>query len=225
MKKVILTGSEGLIGKSIRNFLEIRNYACICLDLKLGHDLSDEKFVKNFFQRNRADGLINLFALNHHIDAGQDKDTLFDIELESFEQYLKINLTSLFSTCREFARYNKKGSIINFSSTYGVVSPLKNLYSEEEKHIGYSVSKAGVIMLTKHLATHLAPDIRVNTIIPGGVYNNQSKEFIKKYSNFTPMARMMNVEELNGIVEYLLSDSSSYVTGTEFKIEGGWTAW
>ena len=169
--------------------------------------------------------MINLFALNHHIDAGQDKDTLFDIELESFEQYLKINLTSLFSTCREFARYNKKGSIINFSSTYGVVSPLKNLYSEEEKHIGYSVSKAGVIMLTKHLATHLAPDIRVNTIIPGGVYNNQSKEFIKKYSNFTPMARMMNVEELNGIVEYLLSDSSSYVTGTEFKIEGGWTAW
>ena len=80
-------------------------------------------------------------------------------------------------------------------------------------------------MLTKHLATHLSPNIRVNTVIPGGVYNKQSKDFVERYSRLTPMSRMMNVEELNGIVEYLLSDNSTYVTGTELKIEGGWTAW
>ena len=73
------------------------------------------------------------------------------------------------------------------------------MYTNEEKHIGYSVSKSGVIMLTKHLATHLSPNIRVNTVIPGGVYNKQSKDFVEKYSKFTPMSRMMNVEELNGI--------------------------
>jgi NAD(P)-dependent dehydrogenase (short-subunit alcohol dehydrogenase family) len=80
-------------------------------------------------------------------------------------------------------------------------------------------------MLTKHLATHLSPNIRVNTIIPGGVEHNQSPDFKDKYSSYTPMKRMMKVEELNGIVEYLISDSSSYTTGAEFKIDGGWTAW
>ena len=225
MKRIIITGCEGLIGSSIKKYLISKSYDCLGLDLQLGHDLSDEEFVKDYFKNTPCDGLVNLFALNHHIDSGQTKNTLFDVPLSSFEKYLKVNLTSLFSVCREYARNNKKGSIINFSSTYGVVSPIKNMYTNEEKHIGYSVSKSGVIMLTKHLATHLSPNIRVNTVIPGGVYNKQSKDFVEKYSKFTPMSRMMNVEELNGIVEYLLSDNSSYVTGTELKIEGGWTAW
>ena len=225
MKKIIITGCEGLIGSSIKKYLISKNYDCLGLDLQLGHDLSDEEFVKDYFKNNPCDGLVNLFALNHHIDSEQTKNTLFDVSLSSFEKYLKVNLTSLFSVCREYARNNKKGSIINFSSTYGVVSPIKNMYIDEEKHIGYSVSKSGVIMLTKHLATHLSPNIRVNTVIPGGVYNKQSKDFVERYSRLTPMSRMMNVEELNGIVEYLLSDNSTYVTGTELKIEGGWTAW
>ena len=225
MKRIILTGSEGLIGSSVKKYLLEKEYECICVDLKLGHDLTNEKFVKEFFKENLASGLVNLFALNHHIDATHEKNDLFNIELSSFEDYLKINLTSLFSVCREFARNNKKGSIVNFSSTYGVTSPVKSLYEGEEKHIGYSVSKSGVIMLSKHLATHLSPSIRVNTVIPGGVYNKQSQLFVQKYSKLTPMGRMMKAEELNGIVEYLLSDLSSYVTGTEFKIEGGWTSW
>jgi NAD(P)-dependent dehydrogenase (short-subunit alcohol dehydrogenase family) len=225
MKRIVITGCEGLIGSSIKKYLTSKNYDCLGLDIQLGHDLSDEEFVKDYFKNNSCDGLVNLFALNHHIDSNQAKNTLFDVSLSSFEEYLKINLTSLFSVCREYARNNKKGSIINFSSTYGVVSPIKNMYIDEEKHIGYSVSKSGVIMLTKHLATHLSPNIRVNTVIPGGVYNKQSKDFVERYSRLTPMSRMMNVEELNGIVEYLLSDSSTYVTGTELKIEGGWTAW
>ena len=225
MKKIIITGSEGLIGSSVKAFLLEKGYDCLCLDMKLGHDLADENFVRNFFLDNKATGLINLFALNHHIDLDHQKTNLFNIKLESFKQYLDINLTSLFSVCREFARNNSKASIVNFSSTYGVTSPIKSLYHNEEKHIGYSVSKAGVIMLSKHLATHLAPNVRVNTVIPGGVYNSQSEEFIEKYSQLTPMKRMMNVSELNDIVEYLVSDKSSYVTGAEFKIEGGWTAW
>lgn len=225
MKKIILTGSEGLIGSVIKEYLLENKYDCLCLDLSLGHDLTNEQFVKDFFKNNLADGVVNLFALNHHIDSNHSKSNLFDIKLSSFEDYLRVNLTSLFSVCREYARNNKKGSIVNFSSTYGVTSPLKRLYVDEEKHIGYSVSKSGVIMLSKHLATHLSPHIRVNTVIPGGVYNNQSTEFVEKYASLTPIGRMMKPQELNGIVEYLLSDKSSYVTGAEFKIEGGWTAW
>lgn len=225
MKKVIITGNKGLIGRSVTSYLTGCGYDCVGLDYVDGHDLTDEEYVKNFFKENPADGLVNLFALNHHIDSSIDKSSLWTISLDSFRKYMDINLTALFSVCREYARWNVNGSIVNFSSTYGVDSPRKDLYNGEEKHIGYSVSKAGVLMLSKHLATHLAPNIRVNSIIPGGVFNSQSDDFVEKYSKFTPMGRMMNNGELSGMVEFLLSEKSSYVTGAEFKVDGGWTAW
>ena len=93
------------------------------------------------------------------------KNTIFNISLQSFSDFLDTNLTSLFSVCREFARNNKHGSIINFSATTGIVSARPDLYNGAHKHIAYSISKAGVINLTKFLATHLAPNIRVNCII------------------------------------------------------------
>ena len=80
-------------------------------------------------------------------------------------------------------------------------------------------------MLSKHLATHLAPKIRVNTVIPGGVLFEQPDEFVVQYSLRTPLKRMMNPNELFGIVKYLISKESSYTTGTEIKVDGGWTAW
>jgi NAD(P)-dependent dehydrogenase (short-subunit alcohol dehydrogenase family) len=223
--KIIITGSKGLIGSVLTKMLTEHGHTCYELDLSLGHDLSNEEFVIDFFKNNKADALINLFALNHHVDDQGTKQSLFDISLDSFDDYLKTNLTSLFSVCREFARNNNNGSIVNFSSTYGVVSPHSDMYDGSEKHIGYSVSKAGVIMLSKHLATHLAPKIRVNTIIPGGVLHKQPNEFVIKYSSRTPLKRMMNPEELFGIVKYLISEESNYTTGAEIKIDGGWTAW
>ena len=221
--KVIVTGSNGLIGKSICNSLQQDGYEVIKVDLALGHDLTDEEFVKEFFMSNKANALINLFALNHHIEEGNSNSDLFNISLNSFKHYLNTNITALFSVCREFAKHNK-GSIVNFSSTYGVVSPRLDLYNNEQKHIGYSVSKSAVLMLTKHLATHLAPHIRVNTVIPGGVEHTQDNEFKNKYSIHTPLGRMMKINELYGTIEYLISNKSSYVTGTEIKIDGGWTA-
>jgi len=225
MKKIIVTGSEGLIGKEVTSYLKKKGYECVKLDLSLGHNLCDEYFVEDFFKTNKADSLVNLFALNHHIDLNLDKENLFNISLESFRDYMKVNVVALFSVCRAFAKYNKNSSIVNFSSTYGVVSPRKDLYDNEEKHIGYSVSKAAVLMLSKHLSTHLAPKVRVNTIIPGGVFNQQNLSFVEKYKTNTPMNRMMNVSEISGAVEFLISDNSSYITGAEIKIDGGWTAW
>ena len=168
---------------------------------------------------------MNCFALNDHVEEGKKRPTLFDITLKSFSEFLDTNLVSLFSVCREFARNNKSGSIINFSATTGIVSARPDLYNGGHKHVAYSVSKAGVINLTKFLATHLAPNFRVNCVAPGGVEFNQDKEFIKKYSKHTPLNRMMKKNELNGIIEFLCSSQSSYVTGATFVIDGGWTSW
>lgn len=222
--KIIITGSEGLLGKEISRYLSKKN-KIIKLDLLLGHDLTDEEFVKNWFKKNHADALINCFALNDHIDKKRKKSTIFNISLDSFSNFLDVNLTSLFSVCREFARNNKTGSIVNFSATTGIVSARPDLYDGAHKHPGYSISKAGVINLTKFLATHLAPKIRVNCLAPGGVQFNQYKKFIKEYSKLTPMNRMMKKNELNEIVEYLIGKKSSYVTGSTFIVDGGWTVW
>ncbi len=222
--KIIVTGSEGLLGHEICKFLQKKNEV-IHLDLTLGHDLSDEIFVKKWFKKNKGDCLINCFALNDHVERNSKRPTLFDISLDSFSSYMKVNLTSLFSVCREFARNNKSGSIVNFSASTGIVSARPDLYDGGHKHIGYSVSKAGVINLTKFLAVHLAPKIRVNCVAPGGAQNSQDKKFIKKYSDLTPLKRMMRTNELNGVVDFLCSSSSSYVTGSTFVVDGGWTAW
>ena len=222
--KIIVTGSEGLLGKEIVKHLG-KNHDILKLDLLLGHDLTDESFVKKWFQENHATCLVNCFELNDHVEKGMKRPTLFDITLKSFSDFMEVNLVSLFSVCREFARNNEKGSIINFSASTGIVSARPDLYDGGHKHIAYSISKAGVENMTKFLATHLAPTIRVNCVAPGGVEANQDKEFIKKYSKHTPLNRMMKKDELNGIIEFLSSSQSSYVTGATFVIDGGWTAW
>ena len=221
--KVIITGSEGLIGTQLSGFLE-KDHEVIKLDLLLGHDLTDESFVKDWFSKNKADSIANCFALNDHVKEGQKRGTLFDQNLETVADYLKVNLVSLFSVCREFARNNPNGSVVNFAATTGIVSARPDLYDGAHKDIGYSISKAGVINLTKYLATHLAPEIRVNCISPGGIEHDQDELFKEKYSKLTPMRRMMKKNELNDLIEYLCSDKSSYVTGANFIVDGGWTS-
>ena len=222
--KIAITGSEGLLGKEITNYLS-KKHKVFKLDLELGHNLSDEKFVRKWFKKNKVDALVNCFALNDHVEPGEKRGTLFDITLQSFSKFLEINLTTLFSVCREFAKNNKKGAIVNFSATTGIVSARPDIYNGKHKHPAYSISKAGVINLTKFLATHLAPNIRVNCIAPGGVEFDQSENFKKKYAKLTPMKRMLKKNELNEITEYLCTTKSSYVTGSTFVIDGGWTSW
>ncbi len=223
-RKIVITGSEGIIGSELCKYFE-KTDNVKKLDIKLGHDLLNESFVKNWFKNNKSDYLINCFALNDHVSSIKKKSTLYDSTLESFSCYLQTNLIALFSVCREFARNSKIGSIINFSSIYGSVSPNPTLYNKFHKDIGYGVSKAGVLNLTKYLAVHLAPKIRVNSIIPGGIELSQDQKFVKNYSKLVPMNRMMKKTELNGLVDYLCSKNSSYITGSAIAVDGGYMAW
>ena len=222
--KIIITGSEGLLGKEIATYLK-KEHEVVGLDLILGQDLTDENFVKDWFSKNKADCLVNCFAMNDHVEEGKTRGTIFDLTLESFKKFLDINLTSLFSVCREFAINNDNGSIVNFSASTGIVSARPDLYNGGHKHPAYSISKAGVINLTKFLATHLAPKIRVNCIAPGGVEFDQDDKFKQAYAALTPMKRMMEKNELNKLVEFLCTSDSSYMTGSTIVVDGGWTTW
>lgn len=211
---IIVTGSRGLIGRELTHYLAGK-YPVVEADLVLGDDLENPGFVKEFFRDTPADALVNLFALNDHV--GQKVP-------RTLTEYLRVNVIALHTVCHEYIVNNKKGSIVNFTSIYGLRSPRPGLY-DTEKDIGYGVSKAAVIQLSRHLAVHYAPDIRVNCIAPGGVEHLQDERFKSAYTANTPMGRMMRVDELNGMVDYLCSDASSYVTGTVLRVDGGWTAW
>lgn len=223
--RIIVTGAHGVLGKAVVADLREHGHEVIEVDLALGHNLSDEAFVREWFAKNPADHLVNLFALNDHIATGGKRQTLMDIDLAGLRQYLDVNVVALFSVCREFARNNLRGSIVNFSSIYGLVSPVPSMYEGGEKHIGYSASKAAVVQLSRHLAVHLAPKFRVNCIAPGGVANAQPGKFDEVYSQRTPMGRMMRKEEVCGMVRFLVSDDSSYCTAGVYAADGGWTAW
>ena len=100
-----------MIGTEITRYLKSRQHKVIECDMVLGDDLCDEPYVKEWFAKNKADALVNLFAVDDKVNATRVKSTLYDITLESFSEYLNVNLTALFSVCREYARHNEKGVI------------------------------------------------------------------------------------------------------------------
>tara|TARA_A100001015_G_scaffold198810_1_gene221866 strand:+ start:198 stop:884 length:687 start_codon:yes stop_codon:yes gene_type:complete len=224
-KKVIIAGSEGLLGREISNSLS-NEYDIVCLDLKKGNDFTNKKHLVEIFSKNKgAYGLVNLFAINPQ-PTRQSKSPE-DISLDSLRNFMEVNVIALYSICIEFSKVCcDKASIINFGSTYGILSPKHFIYEKDfYKHPGYTISKSAVMGLSAYLSTYFAPRVRVNTIIPGGVENDQSEKFIKNYSKMTPMKRMMKKSEIVSPVKYLLSEESSYVTGSSINIDGGWSSW
>lgn len=227
-RSIIITGSEGLIGRELAGHFQTLGDTVHRVDLALGHDLTDEAQVKKIFSAHAdAAYLVNCFAINDHVEAGGKSIPLADIGLDSIRRFCEVNLVALFSACRAFAAHaHHPRAIVNFSSLYGTRSPKHFLYGVQEKHIGYTISKHGVIGLTRHLATYWAKrQIRVNCLIPGGVEHQQGGPFIRAYAAQVPMGRMMRADELTGLVDLLCSDRSSYMTGSAIAIDGGWTAW
>ena len=163
---------------------------------------------------------------------------------EDWEEYFSVDLTGTLLISQKAIPYMKKnggGSIINISSIYGILSPDQRLYKyfndalpknlkklgvEIEKPIGYSISKSGTLNLTRFLATKFAKDnIRVNTLTLGGVFDNNPSQFVKAYSEKTPLGRMADKKEYSGPLLFLASDMSSYMTGSNLIVDGGWSAW
>lgn len=190
--------------------------------------------VKNF---KRLDILVNSAALDPKFDQsskGKHSSAFEDYSLAAWEAALRVNLTGTFLCSQAGIKVMLEhggGVIINICSTYGLGGPDQRIYQKpgqpaQFKPVDYSVTKAGILGLTKYLATYYGDKkIRVNALTPGGVFNAHDEEFTKAYSARTVLGRMAQPDEMNGALLFLASDASSYMTGANLVIDGGWTAW
>lgn len=163
--------------------------------------------------------------------AGFYSSNVEDYPREAWEKVIETNLTAVHLACQAFGRAMIAaggGRIVNISSTYGLVSPDPRIYgaSGVNSPVAYAAAKAGVVNLTRYLAIHWRDKhIRVNCLVPGGVFDNQSSEFVESYCARTPLGRMASPEDYQGAVLFLLSRASDYMTGSVLCVDGGWTAW
>jgi NAD(P)-dependent dehydrogenase (short-subunit alcohol dehydrogenase family) len=150
--------------------------------------------------------------------------------VDTWRRAIEVNLTAVFHLSQGLAPLLKKsagGSIINIASIYAINGPDYSLYQGTNmgNPAAYAASKGGLLQFTRWLATTLAPHVRVNAILPGGIFRNQPKEFVERYEERTPLGRMANNDDIKGVIAYLASDLSAYVTGEKILVDGGWTIW
>lgn len=252
-KRVLLLGACGVLGRAHAELLLERGASLIIADRPGSPVLDDaaamgipgiemdvgsesamvEGVLRAAKEHGGLDGAIfNAAITGEALAAGGAGFPPFeDYPLDLWQKTIAINLTGAFLFAREIGKVMQSengGSLVNIASVYGVVGPDHRIYEGQpfKSFPAYSASKAGMIGLTRWLATWWAQhDIRVNCVSPGGVFNGHDQRFARAYGNRTPMGRMAERDEIPGILVYLLSDSSRYCTGQNFVIDGGLTAW
>lgn len=224
---------------TIAESLNKDGYAALGTGVDVTDPVSVEDMVAAAINRfGRVDVLVCSAAMDPKFDAdhqdSQGANAFETYPLDAWRQALEVNLTGMFLCAQAAVKpmlAQNHGVIINICSTYGLVGPDQRIYErpgqpQQFKPVFYSVTKAGVLGLTRYLATYYAgKKIRANALTPGGVYNNHDEVFVQNYSYRAVMGRMADQDEMNGALLFLASDASSYMTGANLVVDGGWTAW
>ena len=239
-KIIVITGGNGLIGKEIVK--KIANYGGVCINLDIINktsqdfsniecDITNPDSIDNAIQLilkkyNKIDGLINN-AYPRTEDWGNKFE---DITYSSWQKNVDYQLNSCFYLTQQVIKIMKKqknGSILNMASIYGMLGPDFSVYEKTSMTMpaAYSAIKGGIINFTRYLSSYLGKyNIRSNSISPGGIYNDQNIVFVKNYIKRVPLGRMGLPTDIAPAVIFLMSDSSSYISGQNLAIDGGWTA-
>lgn len=262
-KIIVVTGGMGQLGIQFVKTLHNAGARVVVLDIAIDKSQISEKYnslendpdlmfeycditskesIKNTLAKvidnwGVPHGLINNAVLDSPPNSKADENGPFELyPEESWDKVMEVNTKGVFLLCQKIGGAMAeagRGSIINVSSIYGMVSPNQSLYEYRRqsgddffKPVAYSASKSALLNLTRYLSTYWgSKNVRVNAMILGGVFNNQDREFLDGYESLVPLGRMANEEEYNGAAIFLLSDASSYMTGSNLVLDGGWTAW
>jgi NAD(P)-dependent dehydrogenase (short-subunit alcohol dehydrogenase family) len=251
----VVSGGGGLIGAAALDILAEAGADLVVADFNVERAQTEAaRVAKNSGRRAEARGVditdeAAVIALAEEVTAtfGRPPDILLNLAayrgaseyftaplgeypLAEWEQALRVNLTGTFLMCREFGQRMYAGNggvIVNFSSMYGLVSADPRLYGDSgiNSPPPYAASKSGILNLSRYLAVHWRPKVRVNTLAPGGVEAGQTDEFLQNFEQRCPLGRMSRSDEYQGPLLFFCSDASSYMTGSLLTVDGGWTAW
>ncbi len=250
MKKIILIGGSGILGKYYAKELSIKNQVHVAdVGLKTKKisknrfnyylDIQDEHMVKNFFfnikkKFGEADILINnaAFTTEMAMKSLKNKKNIDYFASEIWDKTLKVNLKGPFLGCKYFIKYHHKKKrdqrVINVGTIYGLFSPHHSIYKKQKffSSISYSSSKAGLVGMTRWLASKYAAEkTSFNMISPAGVYNNHNQKFLKNYTDMIPKRKMAKENQIFSAINFLISKDSDYVVGQNIYVDGGFTAW
>ena len=209
-------------------------------------DVRSENSIRTTADKLKSENLlINTLINNAAIDPKfnnqkslENSSRLENFPLQEWNHQIEVGLTGAFLCSKVFgndmAKYNQKGCIVNIASDLSVIAPDQRIYSSKQynleeqpvKPVTYSVIKSGLIGLTKYLSTYwIGSNIRCNALSPGGIFQGQSEEFLKKVTNLIPMSRMASKSEYRGAIQFLCSDASAYMNGHNLIMDGGRSVW
>jgi NAD(P)-dependent dehydrogenase (short-subunit alcohol dehydrogenase family) len=240
----VVTGGLGQLGSVYVDGLTQRGMRVAVFDVVADDpvDVTSRSSIEAATERVIAEhGVPHLLVNNAAVDSPPDAppEEVGPFETypeESFDRVMDVNVKGTLLCCQvvgaAMAREGR-GSIVNVSSVYGLLSPQQDVYEFRRregqsftKPVAYSVSKSAILNLTRYLATYWAKDgVRVNTLTLAGVANDQPDEFLKAYTARVPLGRMAEAGEALGAVVFLAADASSYMTGANLVVDGGWSAW
>ena len=246
-KNIVITGGSGFLGKQLCDAFLNQGSRVFVLDIKkpksknklifFKTDITREIDLKKFLtflkqKKIKIDVLINGAAKDYvpnKKNKNKEKFSLENFSEKVWYEDLNVGLTGSFLTTKILGSYmarNKNGVILNISSDLGIIAPNQDIYKKTNfiKPVSYSVVKHGIVGLTKYTASYWAKkNIRCNAIAPGGIFNNQNSSFVKKINQLIPLGRMAKKNEYNGLILFLCSDLSSYLTGSVVVADGGRT--
>ena len=250
-KVAFITGGVGLIGTEVTKALADAGGKVVILDIdeeksnkliislkKEGKDVKFEEF--DVTELNKVDSAINALKSKYGridvwVNAAYPRTAdwgskVEDLSLESWQKNVEMHLNGYAWISRKICLIMKEqrgGSLINFGSIYGVVGNNSSVYDDTEltSPMAYSAIKGGIVNLSRYLASYFGEfNVRVNTICPGGIFDNQNETFVKNYERNTPLGRMGKPEEIASVVLFLASDAATYISGASIMVDGGWTA-
>lgn len=244
IQTVVLTGGLGLLGRTIAQRLSKDGYNVVLSDILTPSEVDPEFGKFSYYQMDITNtenvesvlaqviaefgsvyALINnAYPRNRNYGRG-----FFDVEYADFCENVSSHLGGYFLTSKIFARYFKKsgsGTILNMASIYGVVAPRFEIYADTKMGmpVEYAAIKSAIIHLTRYMAKYFSGDnIRVNAVSPGGIYDGQDESFVEKYNQHSPQGRMLDADEIAGVISFLLSEDGYSINGQNLVVDGGWT--
>lgn len=237
-KTIVVTGGSGLLGSLFVTAVRKAGGRCINADIVCAKKLENDEYYLDITSQESVIGLISALEssgaeingwVNNAYPRTKDWGAKFeDIPLASWRKNVDMHMNGYFLCCQkalEHMKGNGGGSLVNIGSIYGVLGPDFSVYAGTEMTMpaGYAAIKGGLTNLSRYLASYYGPHgVRVNTLSPGGIFDHQPESFVEAYEAKVPLRRMGKPDDIAPSLLFLLSDASSYVTGQNLMVDGGW---